>query len=363
MDSIFGSPVINRIDKDIRQSVKNMSLREARYLADAYYQMQNDRIREGNRNRQAEKAGESSEAINWLHQQSFSLEKRVGQMLDIWSDNHPVTRWAKRNKGIGPVFSSVLFAYFDIEKAPHAGHLHSYCGLLPVTVWMSAEKFEKELKKILPHVQSELTTSDILIACDAFKRNSRNVMRFFETPINIEEMKDPEDDEDDDEAEELQDQELKYPTKNVATFAKYLSRPPFNPNLKRLCWLMGESFVKIQNSDGPHYGRLLLERKHYETKLNESGGYREIAEQLLAKKKYTRGTVTYKALSQGMLSKGHIHSRSKRWAVKMFLCHFYEVAFYHRYGVKAPQPYAIAYMDHTHRIEPLVSYDFVRQGK
>lgn len=352
MDGMFDSAVA-RIDKDVRQSVREMSLREARYLADTYYQMQNDRIREGNRRIQAEKAGEACLAINWLHEQSHSLEKRVGSMLDIWSDAHPVTRWAKANKGIGPVFSSVLFAYFDVTKAPHAGHLHSFCGLNPTMVWMGAEAFEKKIRAFLPHVKSELTTEEILKLCDEFKRNPRNVMRFFDTPIK---MLEDDADEDDEEEAEKKDKPLKYPARTVTSFAKYLSRPPFNPNLKRLCWLMGESFVKIQNSDGPNYGKLSVERKHYETKINDAGGYAAEAARLLSVKNYSKGTETYKALSAGRLSKGHLHSRSKRWAVKIFLSHFHAAAFYNHYGTDAPAPYVMEHMGHTHMIEPFVDF-------
>ena len=53
-----------------------------------------------------------------------------------------------------------------------------------------------------------------------------------------------------------------------------------------------------------------------------------------------------------MLSPGHIHSRAKRYAVKLFLAHMHEVWWWLREGEAPVLPYPIAMLDHAHKIDP-----------
>ena len=51
-------------------------------------------------------------------------------------------------------------------------------------------------------------------------------------------------------------------------------------------------------------------------------------------------------------SAGHIHSRAKRYAVKLFLAHYQHVAYWHEFGAEPPKPYAIEHMGHADVIKP-----------
>lgn len=130
---------------------------------------------------------------------------------------------------------------------------------------------------------------------------------------------------------------------------------PWNASLKRLCWLMGESFVKVSGNPKDVYGKLYHERKAYEQKRNEAG---ELADQAKArlisdsghKRKLDPGLV--QVLQGGKLPAAALHERSKRWAVKIFLAHWFEEAYRQQYGAEPPKPYPIAILGHAHLIKP-----------
>lgn len=123
---------------------------------------------------------------------------------------------------------------------------------------------------------------------------------------------------------------------------------PHNAALKTLCWKIGESFVKVSGRDNAFYGCLYKERKTYEQKRNEAG---ELAEQAAAVLKRCPTHAQAAIYRKGKLPDGHIHARAKRWAVKMFLAHYFEVGC-RLAGRTPPTPYAVAHGGHAHYIAP-----------
>jgi hypothetical protein len=129
---------------------------------------------------------------------------------------------------------------------------------------------------------------------------------------------------------------------------------PWNANLKTLCWKMGECFVKTKNKDEDIYGKIYEERKVYEVEKNERLEYKDQAD--AGAKRVDKKTKAYKSYIIGKLPDGHIHARAKRYAVKLFLSHWHDVAYRHHYKQAPPLPYPIAHMGHTHfRPAPLVA--------
>ena len=126
---------------------------------------------------------------------------------------------------------------------------------------------------------------------------------------------------------------------------------PWNAALKTLCWTLGESFVKTQNSDGSFYGPLFVERKAIENRRNDTGEYKDQAAAKLEKYKIGKSTDAYKHYSGGKLPPAHIHARARRWTVKLFLSHWWEQMFVFTYDKDAPPPYPIAIMGHSDYIE------------
>lgn len=125
---------------------------------------------------------------------------------------------------------------------------------------------------------------------------------------------------------------------------------PWNPELKKLCWLLGQSFMKFSGADQCFYGKIYLQRKQYEQERNESGQNAELAKTLV--EKYDKKTEARKHLEGGKLPPAQIDARARRYSVKIFLSHLQMVWFKMHYGVEPPKPFAIAILGHAHMIDP-----------
>lgn len=128
---------------------------------------------------------------------------------------------------------------------------------------------------------------------------------------------------------------------------------PWNAALKTLCWKIGESFVKVSGRDGAFYGKVYAETKERYQRENTALVYADAAAAALKAKKIGKETEAFKAYSVGLLPPAHVHARAKRYAVKLFLSHYWERG-RKLAGLPVPEPYPIAHLGHAHRIEPPV---------
>lgn len=292
--------IIIKLTKDLRAAVATLNPDEVRFLVDSYYSMQENRIRAAGQVRSMEKSQEPHAVLAWLSGKSEQLEGQVKAALDAYSKSNPVGRWSRSVKGIGPVIAAGLLAHIDIEKAPTVGHIWSFAGLDPTKKWNKGEK------------------------------------------------------------------------------------RPWNASLKTLCWKIGESFVKVSGREGAFYGALYLQRKAAEIAANDTGKFAAAAlagaervgktteswpwyaacfaagtmrewtalEDPKARIEFLKQRRGEPGSGQAMLPPGHVHARAKRYAVKLFLAHWHEIAFQDKFGKPPPNPYPIAILGHAHKIEP-----------
>lgn len=127
---------------------------------------------------------------------------------------------------------------------------------------------------------------------------------------------------------------------------------PWNAQLKTLCWKIGESFCKVSGKPDSLYGQAYRERKAEEQARNERYEFANQAADKLERFNIGKDTDAYKWYSVGKLPPAHIDQRAKRWAVKLFLSHWHEIAYEAHFGNPAPAPYAIAHMEHAHYQHP-----------
>jgi hypothetical protein len=126
-------------------------------------------------------------------------------------------------------------------------------------------------------------------------------------------------------------------------------RRPWNADLKVLCWKVGDSFVKVSGREDAFYGQLYRQRKAYEVERDLSGGNAETAAHTL-RVRNIKDPDTRKIYESGHLPAGRLDLRARRWAVKLFLAHWFEVAYEDHHGRPAPLPYPIAQLGHVHTI-------------
>ena len=127
---------------------------------------------------------------------------------------------------------------------------------------------------------------------------------------------------------------------------------PWNADLKKLCWKIGDSFVKVSGRDDAFYGKLYRERKEYEIDRNDKGLLADQAKAKIEKFNIGKDTDAYKAYSSGKLPPAHIDMRARRYAVKIFLSHLHQCWWEQETGEPPPAPYPIAHLAHAHFMKP-----------
>ena len=133
---------------------------------------------------------------------------------------------------------------------------------------------------------------------------------------------------------------------------KKKTKRPWNAALKVVCWKIGESFVMQSGKEDSLYAELWKKRKIVENEGNDRGDFAEQAKAALEAKNYNKKTDAFNWYNQGKLPPAHIHARAKRWAVKIFLCHWWEEAYRQKYKKEPPEIYSIVMLGHAHKIQP-----------
>lgn len=331
------------LSKDVKNSVAYVSDNQTRFIIDNYYATQQHRISIANQIRAVDQGYDQVQegeqpAIAWLLKDVKNRENQIKKMIEVYAKSIPICVWATKIKGIGPVFAANLWSYIDMTKCKHANQWLSYAGQNDNNVpWLGTSKAETIVKDAYNKYglkPSDKITDEVYgYISMASGRTISALMRGFEN------------------------HRTKNPSGSDRTaMVNFLAKPPYNLELKKVCFLIGESFVKVSNR-GSLYGQLYKERKALETMKNENGDYADQAAKILKEKNFSKDTATKKLLLEGKLSPAHINSRAKRYAVKIFLTHFFEACYIYVNQEQPPVIYPIAHMDHEDYIEPEVPYD------
>jgi hypothetical protein len=264
--------------------------------------MQENRIRAAGQIRSMEQ-GEEKEphlTLDWVMNQSESLENSIRSVLGEFAANRIVGKWSQSICGIGPVISAGLI------------------GNISLTIWNClADKAVKAKRKKENRCTKAKPCSQ---ACHEKRVNTvGQIWRYAGL--------DP-----------------------TSKWEKGQIRP-WNASLKVLCWKAGQSFVKVSTNNNDFYGQYYKARKAQEIERNEAKMFSEQAARILTEKKIGKETDAYKAYSIGKLPPAHIQARAERYAVKLFLSHWHQVAFFAEFGEMPPIPYAISQLGHVDLIQ------------
>ena len=159
----------------------------------------------------------------------------------------------------------------------------------------------------------------------------------------------------------------------------------WDPALKRLCFLLGESFTKVSGRKGAFYGKIYVERKLREVGKNDAGDFAAQAQQALETRDFSKDTMArawysgcfpagfcagyYNVepaaradlikVSKGvwgsgvqMLPPARIQLRAQRVAVKRFLSDLHAVWYFIEHGTMPPFPWVITHGGHAHYVQP-----------
>ena len=326
---------LDKLTDDMKRAALTLSVAEIRYLVDFYYQMQEFRKRSASQVRQAgTEPDEPAVWTDWVSKNLRRLEREIKNGLDIYSGGKELGQWVKSITGFGPVLSAGLLAHINIRRTPHAGTLWRYAGLDPTLEWLGAAKALDAVNKVMGK-EKTVTEKHMSVLSQRHNRVTENLKAM---AVIV--------------AEGKSGKKSKEPlgfTKDH--LVKALARRPWNARLKVISWKIGESIVKFQNRPGGEfYGIHYVERKAFEDKMNTDGKLKEQAD--AGAKRVGRSTEAYKFYKEGLLPPGHIHSRAKRWVVKLFLSHYHHVAHEIEYGKPPERPWIIVHGGHKDFIPP-----------
>lgn len=314
-----------------------------RFVVDRFYDAQKKRIVLSNQIDSIERGKDfqddtSLEILKMEYAIYVKMEAMYNKLMDTCTKRTRSGRWLREVTGIGPALAATFEAYLDISKANHASSFQSYCGLNDHSKpWYSKDEAKAFVHNALEKCGETEITDEVIINVSST------------TGWSVEFLK-----------EHARDAEL-FEKKGVVEYSKTalekaITILPYNRNLKTACWKLGDAFVKNANRKSL-YGKIYQQRKAYEIAKNDAGEYAEAAKAALQKKNYTGDTK--KIYESGKLPLSHIEQRARRYAVKMFVSHYFEACYQYEYREKAPQPYPIAHLGHRDYVEPEVPYDSV----
>lgn len=315
---------VAKVSKDVKAAARTLSDREARFLVDLYYSMQNQRIRSDAQARSLYEDQEPNLTFQHFGQSFEKLETQVKSVLDAYTQAHTMGGWMREIYGMGPVLSAGLLAYIDIEQCPTVGHIWAYAGLDPNRYWHGREKIKRFVSNQELGQKSQITEDQLM---ELMVRVAEYVgikpQNFIDQVNKLE------------------------GGLTVANIEAIGARRPWNAILKTLCWKIGQSFLK-QNPQKCPYRAIYDKRKLYEMEKNLGGAYADQAKSILEAKNIGKTTEAYKAYSIGQLPQAHINQRCERYAVKQFLADLHAVWYEKHFGKPAPLPYPIAILGHAH---------------
>lgn len=337
---------------------------EARFLIDNYYQVQQNRITAESQRRallqgadtnsqDKKKSDEKLSSLDFVYEQYVAMEANAKSLLAAYCESNPLSNWASKVTGIGPVLAASLPAYLSIKKEPdgstkmHAGSWWSYCGLNDNNrPWLGKEKSTKIVEGAIAEY-GELNDQAMMSICGITGWNLDHFKNFKAKK---------------DKKGETKPGCCKTDKKGNVVWDKSAvisacSVIPYNKELKVVCYKIGTSFHKVCNNDKSLYGRLFKERLQYETMMNEKGAYAEQAKQILNDKNF-KSKETREIYESGKLPASHIYARCERYVTKLFISHAFECAYYIEYKKLPPAPYALKFCEgHVDYIKSEIPYE------
>lgn len=343
-----------KLSKDVKQAAATMNLTDVRIAIDMYYQAQRDRIRAGNQARAHSQTGDPHAVVDYLSNNLHIMEGEIKKVLQAYVENQRAGVWLKSITGIGPVLAAGLLTYIspvnrDGTPKEYAGHIYSFAGLNPNIVWEAGQKrpYSVSFKTLCykigeSFVKFQNHKKDHYGQYYARRKRlewQRNLAGDFAGQANA-----------------------KKTSVGQTTDAYGWYSGAYDPVLVQWC-LTKVAPTNTNDEDAGH------DTDEAKTADDKGSRFLTIADAQAIFAKQTNGAKLLKAeeklLEAGlegfreyqfqgvpMLPPAHIHARSRRVAVKLFLSHAFEIMYRLHWGVLPPEGYAQAVLKHGNYIPP-----------
>lgn len=289
-----------KMRQDIAKSSATLGHKQAKFLVDSYYRMQEGRIASELRLKSLLKTGEPHLTMEYARDQQEMLEAQLAKALKYYVNSQPMGVWMTSINGIGHTLAAGLLSTVDWPNTNTGPRLWSYAGLNPGAKWERGQKrpwnaFLKTLTYKIGEsfVKVQNRETDFYGKWYAYRKG-------YEWRRNIAgELSN--------QAEERQD----YVRQSTNAYAWYSGK--ISPKWAAQVIASQQSFPASLPANA-----FLKEGEH----------------------------------SFPMLPPSHIHARARRYATKMFLSHCVEVAHWLHHGIAAPVIFIISRGQHTDYIYP-----------
>jgi hypothetical protein len=303
--------------KSVVQALLQLRAHHGRWVCNLYYDLQQQRIATANRADAAAVFEQPNKLLDWFSDMNLFQETMLKPVMGEFAARFRVGQWLQAHMGIGPVLSMALLTFLDVRHTHgYEAAFFRYCGLNPKENW------------------------------------------------------DP----------------------------KSGQPRPYNSRLKAICLEhLGNSFIKFSGRDDCYYGHMYHPKMWDEWRRNYTGELAAQAEAELGRLKAVHSSarswksgcydakevaeLVHRAQEEGktlgallpnlkrrkagegtpMLPPDQINKRARRWMVKIFLSHYYNVCWLDAYGVPAKDPFVFTRPDvcgeHSHRIPPQHTLD------
>jgi len=131
---------VEKLSKDLRLASALMSRDEARFLVDAYYQIQEHRIAMQAQAQSLQKNDEPNAYMSYIGAQQEMLEEQIKKALGAYAKAQPAGKWAMSVCGIGPIISAGLLAYINPDEYQYIGSVLRFGGYDSSITWEKGEK-------------------------------------------------------------------------------------------------------------------------------------------------------------------------------------------------------------------------------
>ena len=327
---------IKKIKKDIIDAAKLSDRRQAKILVRTYYQVQRMRMASALQAKTAEEAKDPNSLLSWTQNSQQTIEDTIKKGLMAYAKANAVGEWMLSVYGIGPCISAGLLAHLNVENHPTAGHFWSYAGIINA-VWEKnkVRPWNADLKVLVFKIgQSfmKFSGSEKCIYGHLYlERKAFEWERNLGTWVEGRTMSD----------RDIERAKLAF--NNRRTYDKQTEtwhwvNGCYAPEDIRRMMVTGE---KLTPENLKKYRR----KPCIELAPTPGRGQLVGAADLLDNFESPFGGVP-------MLPPGQIDARARRYAAKIFLSHVHHVMYVNHYGELPPKPFAIAFLNHAHTIEP-----------
>lgn len=301
MQNTMNLEPLERLTQDIARSTSILGQKQARYLVDTYYAMQEGRIMSASRVRELAKSDEPNAIMDYTRAQMDLLESQVARALKWYVEAQPLGVYLTQITGIGPVIAAGLLSSIDYASTNSSARVWKYAGLTPDSIWEKGQKrpWNPFLKTL------------------AFKIGES----FVKTQSN----------------------------KNDFYGRFYAHRKAIEWKRNVSGALADQAAAKLARFN---IGKSTMAHQWYSGRVNPEWVHAVFSNGETFPASLPSNALNVAGVSTPMLPPAHIHARARRWTAKMFLSHSVEVAHWLEHGQLVAEHYAFAHLGHKDYVYP-----------